>query len=173
MSGSYTIPLSGLKTGYQIFDFQIGNEFFELFEESEINEGSLAVSVTTDKLSSHIDIGIRIEGSVMICCDRCLEMFGYHIDCENRLLISHGPVRDYSDPDIIYVTDEEHNLDISQYLYEFIHLALPIRRLHPDDETGKSTCDPAMMERLNEHIVNSNNTRDSRWDELEKLMIDN
>lgn len=173
MSGSYTIPLSGLKTGYQTFDFEIGNDFFMLFEESEIREGSLSVTVTADKIASTIGLDIRIKGMVSVCCDRCLGMFGYSIDCGNRLLIRHGTMKDDSDPEIVIVTDEEHELNLSQYLYEFIHLALPIRRLHPDDESGKSTCDPEMMKKLNEHLLNEKNSGDPRWDELKKLIIDN
>ena len=32
---------------------------------------------------------------------------------------------------------DEHELDIKQYLYEFIHLALPIQRVHPEDKDGQ------------------------------------
>ncbi len=41
MSGFYTIPISGLREGKQTYDFGIGREFFEQFEESEIKEGKL------------------------------------------------------------------------------------------------------------------------------------
>ena len=62
MSGSYTIPLSGLKEGRHIFDFEIDKEFFEQFEESEVKEGSLIANIEMDKRSSHIDLVIRISG---------------------------------------------------------------------------------------------------------------
>jgi len=90
MSGLYNIPLSGLKEGRHTFDFEIGKEFFEDFEESEIKEGSLKAYVGMEKRSSHLDLQIRIAGSVMICCDRCLEMFSKPLDCENRLLVKLG-----------------------------------------------------------------------------------
>ena len=51
MSGLYNIPLSGLKEGRHTFDFEIGKEFFEEFEESEIKEGSLKAYVEMDKRS--------------------------------------------------------------------------------------------------------------------------
>ncbi len=40
MSGLFTIPVSGFKEGHHTFDFEIDKEFFELFEESEIEGGS-------------------------------------------------------------------------------------------------------------------------------------
>ena|SRR5450759_2049282 len=173
MSGSYTIPLSGLKEGRHTIDFEIGKEFFEQFEESEVKEGSLIANVEIDKTSTHSDIVIRISGSVRICCDRCLEMFFQPVDCENRLLVTFGKSLEDIDPDVLSVPVDEHELDMQQHMYEFIHLALPIKRVHPDDNKGNSTCDPAMLKKLEELIVEEKIENDPRWDELKKLMNDN
>ncbi|MBK7711299.1 MAG: DUF177 domain-containing protein [Bacteroidales bacterium] len=173
MSGSYTIGLSGLKEGRHTIDFEIGNKFFESFEESEIKEGSLFANIELEKRSTHIDLFIRISGRVKVCCDRCLEMFFLPIECENRLLIKFGKKIEDSDPDIISFTTDEHELDLTQHFYEYIHLALPIKRVHPDDENGNSTCDPLMLDKLKELIVEEDNDNDPRWDELRKLMNDN
>lgn len=172
MSGTYAIPLSGLKEGRHNIDFEIGNEFFELFEESEIKEGSLTANIGIDKLSSHLDIAIRISGKVSICCDRCLEMFLHPIDCKNRLLVKFGKSMDETDPDILSVSPDENELDLQQHIYEFIHLALPIRRIHPVIN-GKSTCDPVMLKKLEEHIIEEDKKNDPRWDDLKKLLNDN
>jgi uncharacterized metal-binding protein YceD (DUF177 family) len=170
MSGSFTIPISGLKEGSHSFDFEIGNEFFDLFEESEIRKGELKASVEADRRASHIDIMIRIDGTVMISCDRCLGIFSLPLSCENRLLVKFGKLHVESDPDIISMAAEEDELDLSQYFYEYILLSLPIQRLHPSDESGNSTCDPEMIKRLNEHIINDDIGTDPRWDELKKIM---
>ena len=173
MSGLYTIPLSGLKEGRIIFDFEIGNEFFEQFEESEVKEGSLSANVVIDKRSSHLDILIVINGSVRICCDRCLEKFFRPVNCENRFLVKFGKRMEDSDPDIISVPDDNYELDLKQHFYDFIHLDLPIRRVHPEDMNGKSTCDPVMLKKLEEFIVEEEVENDPRWDELKKLMNHN
>jgi uncharacterized protein len=173
MSRSYTISLSGLKEGRHNIDFEIGNEFFELFEESEIREGTLIVNIEMDKLSSHYDLAVRISGNVRIGCDRCLEMFIHSVDCKNRLLVKSGRNIDDTDPDILSLASDENELDLKQHIYEFIHLALPIRRIHPDDEKGESTCDPVMLEKLKEHLIEEDKENDPRWDELRKLMDDN
>jgi len=173
MSGSYTIGLSGLKEGRHTIDFEIDNKFFESFEESEIKEGSLFANIELEKRSTHIDLLIRISGKVNVCCDRCLEMFFYPVESESRLLIKFGKKIADADPDIISLTTDDHELDLQQHLYEYIHLALPIKRVHPDDQYGNSTCDPEMLKKLREHIVEEENENDPRWDELKKLMNDN
>jgi len=173
MSGTYAIPLSGLKEGLHNIDFEIGKEFFEKFEESEVKEGSLIANVEIEKRSSHADLFIRISGDVILCCDRCLEMFSQPVDCENRLLVKFGKSLDDIDPDILSVPADEHELDLTQHFYEYIHLALPIRRVHPEDSDGNSTCDPEMIRKLEEYIIEKKKNTDPRWDELKKLMNDN
>jgi uncharacterized metal-binding protein YceD (DUF177 family) len=76
------------------------------------------------------------------------------------------------DADVIYISTDEHELDLRQHLYEFIHLALPIRRVHPADKDGKIGCNPEMIKKLNELLIDEDkqNNTDPRWDELKKLM---
>ncbi|MBE0666560.1 MAG: DUF177 domain-containing protein, partial [Bacteroidales bacterium] len=63
MSGLYSIPLAGLKEGRYTYEFSIGNDFFEPFEESEIRRGELIAEVVLDKRSSHLELLIKISGS--------------------------------------------------------------------------------------------------------------
>lgn len=174
MSCLYTIPLSGLKEGHHTFDFEIGNKFFDLFDESEINEGELVAVVEIEKMTSHMDLIIKISGRVKTSCDRCLELYGQPVECENRLLVRLGRVFDDSDPEIITVPSAEHELDLKHYIYEFIHLALPIQRIHPFDNEGESTCNPVMLQKLEEYLVKDEEAdSDPRWNELKKLIENN
>lgn len=173
MSGLYLIPIGGLKEGYRSFEFEIDNSFFGLFEESEIKEGKLTAVVETVKSPSLIEMLIRISGTVRIGCDRCLEMFDEVLNCENRLVVKFGNTADVADPEIIILPYGENELDMKQFFYEFIHLALPIQRIHPDDENGNSGCNPEMLSKLREHLVNEESLVDPGWDELKKLMNNN
>lgn len=173
MSGFYSIPIGGLKEGKQEYDFDLGAEFFEQFEEPEITGGSLKAHVESDKRSTHADLTIRIFGTVKVPCDRCLEMMEFPVSCENKLLVKFGKVHDDVDPDIITTAADENELDLAQYFYEYILLALPIQRIHPDDEHGNSTCDPRMLKKLKEHVLDEEDYSDPRWDELKKLMNNN
>jgi len=173
MSGLFTIPIGGMKEGHHSYNFDINKEFFDQFEESEIKEGSLKAVVEANKLTTHIDLSVRIEGSVNVSCDRCLELFRLPLSSENRLLVKFGRVSDDSDPDIITLPADENEFDLRQYFYEYILLALPIQRVHPVNENGKSACDPEMLKKLKEHIADEEITNDPRWDELKKLMNNN
>jgi uncharacterized metal-binding protein YceD (DUF177 family) len=41
--------------------------------------------------------------------------------------------------------------------------------MHPEDEEGKSNCDPEMLKTLSQHFAEDEES-DPRWDELKKLM---
>jgi uncharacterized metal-binding protein YceD (DUF177 family) len=116
---------------------------------------------------------ISVSGSVRISCDRCLEMFSQPVSSMNRLLVKFGKSIEDTDPDILSVAADEYELDLMQQIYEFIMLALPIKRVHPPDKNGKSTCDPVMLVKLEELIIEEEKVNDPRWDELKKLMNDN
>jgi len=171
MSGLFTIPVGGLKVGRHCFDFEIGKGFFDQFEESEIKAAKLNAVVEAERTSSHIDITVRITGEVNIACDRCLGVFPYPVRCEDRLLVKFGRVNDESDPDIIIIPPDESVLDLKKYFYEYILLALPIQRMHPNDKDGNSTCDPEMLKKLQKYIVDEENNKDPRWNELRNLII--
>jgi uncharacterized protein len=173
MSGAYAIPISGLKEGRHRIDFEIGKEFFEEYEESEVKEGSLIANIDIEKGFSHLDLIISISGNVNICCDRCLEVYLQPVKCEHRLLVKFGKSIINDDPDIISLPFDEHELDLKQHLYEFIYLAIPIKRVHGNDVNGNSTCNSEMLKKLDEHIIEAEKIIDPRWHELKKLMNDN
>ncbi|MBN2862864.1 MAG: DUF177 domain-containing protein, partial [Bacteroidales bacterium] len=156
--------------GQNCFDFELDKGFLEQYEETEIQDAKLKAYVEAEKTSSHIDITVRITGVIDIACTRCLGVFSYPIDCENRLLVKFGQTDDESDPDIIIIPKDKHELNLMQYFYEYIFLALPIKRVHPDDKNGESTCDKEMIKKLSEYIVNGEGLADPRWDKLRCLM---
>ncbi len=173
MTGLYVIPLFGLSEGRHVFDFKIGNRFFDDFEESEIKEGELDVETVIDRCRTYIDLTLTITGSVRVSCDRCLEMYSQPIDFKNHIIIRQGESLDDTDPDILTVPYDLKEFDLSHLLYEYIHLALPLRRIHPDDPEGKSGCNPEMLKELNKHLINKSESENTIWSELRKLLNNN
>jgi len=173
MPGLYSIPLAGLKEARYTYEFSLGDDFFEAFEGSELKRGELTADVVLQKCSAHYELDININGQVGVICDRCLEEFFMPLSVAGRLIVRQGRVWDDSDPDMVTISPEEHELDLSQFFYEYIHLALPIKRIHPDDSDGHTTCDPEMIRKLQEHTAHGEKEHDPRWDELERLSTNN
>jgi uncharacterized protein len=173
MSGFYSIPLAGLKETRYTYEFEIGDDFFQGFEATEIKRGRLKAVVVLQKCSTHVELDIMIDGQAEVTCDRCLEELYIPVSCRNRLIVRQGREWDDSDPDMITMPLDEHDIDLSQFFYEYIHLALPLKRIHPDDSEGHSTCNPEMIRKLGDHLISVKEHHDPRWDELEKLTRNN
>ncbi len=173
MPGLYSIPIAGLKEGRYTYKFEIGDDFFEAFEGSEIRRGELMAEVKLEKCSTHIQLDIAINGNAEVMCDRCLEKFYMPLSCANRLFVKQGKLWEEADPDMITMPLDEHEIDLSQFFYEYIHLAFPIKRIHPDDKKGRPICDPEMIRRLEDHLVTAEHISNPQWDELKKLTGNN
>ena len=169
----YTLPFSGLSEGKHQFDFAVDDRFFEEFENSEVEKGDLAVRIDLEKRSTYLKLVFTIKGNVKLICDRCLEDFDYPVESERELLVkfSEKPVED--EAELIYLHPSEFQVEVAQFIYEFVILSLPIRRVHPDGEDGNSLCDPVMLKKLEElryHGNNLNDPEDPRWNALKNII---
>jgi len=162
----YIIPFSGLKAGNYDYSFEIDGRFFEEFEYSEIREGKLHVDCLLEKQDRMMIFSFRIKGAVRVICDRCAGEFDWPVEGKQQLIVKFGQEHTEEAEDILVITEKEHELDLSQYLYEYIHLLVPIRKIHGTDENGNSLCDPDVIRYIKEE---EEHPADPRWDILKKL----
>jgi uncharacterized metal-binding protein YceD (DUF177 family) len=162
----FIIPFSGLKVGNHPFAFEIEDRFFEHFEYSEIKKGQLHVDCLLEKQSRMMILHFTITGSVRVICDRCAGEFDQPVDGRQKLIVKFGEDHHEESEDILVITEKEHELDISQFLYEFIHLLIPIRKVHGTDASGNSLCDPEVTRFIK---ADEDHPMDPGWEVLKKL----
>ncbi len=167
----YAIQFVGLEPGNHQFEFEVNDSFFEHFEFSQIQHGQIDVTVDLEKMERMMIFNIRIEGEALVTCDRCTEEFSCPLSDTQQLIVKLGAEYMEESEDVVIIPETDYQFDLSAYIYEFIHLALPVRLLHPDDENGNSTCDPDML-RLLETLKPTEDTFDPRWEALRKLNTD-
>ncbi len=166
----YNIAFKGLSQGKHIFDYIIDDKFFLEFGGGVVDEGDVNVRVTLEKQSSLMILWFDVEGTVHVQCDRCLEMYDQPIKGLEKIFVKFGEKEYTEGDDVIWVSVNDYQLNVAQLIYEFIGLAIPIKRVHPDDEDGKTTCDPAMIEKLDKYIVREEDHSNPAWNELKKLL---
>ncbi len=171
----YRIVYQGLKEGLHEFDFDVDNLFFEKLEYSEIKKGSLNAHVVLIKKSTFLELDFQINGNVELVCDRCLDEYLQEIDYNGKLFVKFSETEGDLAEDVICLSQSDYELDISHYIYESINLSIPLKRVHPDDKNGKSTCNPEMIKKLKNFKIDepTDDTIDPRWDDLRKLMANN
>lgn len=167
----YAIPFKGLNEGKHDFNFVVDNSFFEQFESSEVKRGLVNVQVELIMHSQFLELQFDINGKITINCDRCLEPFVTRITHQAMLYIRFGEKTLEQSDELLILADSENEVPLDQLIYEYIHLALPIQRIHPEiDEI--SGCNPEMMEKLNAHDADDteNASEDPRWEKLKGLI---
>jgi uncharacterized metal-binding protein YceD (DUF177 family) len=167
----FLIPFVGLNLGNHEFTYEVNELFFENFEYSEIKKGQLKVDLSFEKQETMLVLDFQIDGTVEVNCDRCTDAFNYQIKGEERLIFQFGESYSEDSDEIITLPENAYEINIAPFIYESIHLLLPIRCIHPDNQDGESGCNPKVIEKLNEHIKNKET--DPRWDALKKLKENN
>lgn len=167
----YVIRFSGLKDGPHTFRLDIGRPFFEHFDYGEITNGVIRVECEMEKQERMLVFNLGIKGKVRMPCDRCMEPFELPVEGSEQLIVKFGEEALEEDDKLIVIPETAYEIDLSHYLYEFIHLLLPSRRVHGEDEEGNTLCDPEMLKRLEDH--HNEPQIDPRWDALKKLKKDN
>jgi uncharacterized metal-binding protein YceD (DUF177 family) len=172
----YRIVYQGLSQGVHEFDIDIDNSFFENLEYSDIKKGNLKVNIVLHKKSSFLELDFQINGNVELLCDRCLDEYSQVIDYEGKLFVKFSESAGDLAENIICLLPSEHELDVSHYIYESISLSIPLKRVHPDDENGETTCNPEMLKNLDNYKIEEpteDENIDPRWNDLKNLMAKN
>ncbi|WP_452219999.1 YceD family protein [Lacinutrix salivirga] len=173
---AFTIPFVGLKEGKHYFDFDIDNTFFEHFEYEEFNDVELKVDLILEKKSTLLELHFNIEGTVNINCDLTNEPFNQPIKKEFDLVVKFGQEYNDENIDILIIPHGEYEINIQQYIYELVILAVPLKRVHPGVEDG--TLDSEILKRLEELSPKLKDKKedeeetDPRWNTLKKLLTD-
>lgn len=141
MMEGFVIPLNGLKPGKTCFSWHIGVEFFRNFGNDEIVDADLQVDVEVEKSGTYIGIDCNIDGVLTVPCDRCMEDVEMPVSTQARLSIKFGPEPVVADEvtvsderETVYLHEDEAEMDMSQTIYDFSYLALPMQRVHRDGE---------------------------------------
>ncbi len=174
--GSYAVRISGLGEGDHDFSFEIEKQFFVLFEHPDISNGNVHAEVTLEKKTGVFSLHFSLTGNVEVLCDRCLEKFSTDISTTQTIFVKVGESPGEIEDDVLIIARDDHEIEVGQYLYEFILLALPYQKVHPDDSDGHSTCNPEMLKQLDAHSTKETEREeniDPRWDALKGIIEKN
>ncbi len=170
----FDIPFSGLKQGKHNFAYTIDNTFFESFGYHEFNGAAIQVQVTLDKMSTMFEVHLFGKGVVNVNCDLTSEPYDQPTVASLDLVVKFGEEYNDENDEILILPHGEHQLNIAQYIYEMIVLAVPRKRVHPGvlDGTLKSEALEKLKELQPKEVQESKADIDPRWDALKKLLTD-
>ncbi len=171
----FTIPFVGLKIGEHTYNFEINNAFFEDFEYDEFNDANIHLEVLLNKKTTLLEFSLSFKGSVNVNCDTTNEPYNQEVNGLCHFVVNFGEEFNDENEDILILPHGSHEVNIQQYIYESIVLAMPTRRVHPGIEDG--TLKSEILEKLEElsprlETETEEESTDPRWDDLKKLLTD-
>jgi uncharacterized metal-binding protein YceD (DUF177 family) len=170
----YDIDIYGLKDKQYVYDFESGSEFFEELEQDLIENGRFKTHLTLDKSATMMILNFHIVGAVELVCDRSLEVFEEPIDIQERLILKFDDHDEQLADDIELIRHEAVRINIANYIFEFIALTLPMKKLHPRFRTEETNGDEEqegilIYQTPEETQPESSEDEDPRWAALRKL----
>ncbi|MGI6717995.1 MAG: YceD family protein [Bacteroidales bacterium] len=163
-----TADLYNLDCNHNI-SFDIDGEFFKSYGNIDFEDSRFNVAVTSQLVDSSIILDVKIIGEVNVDCDRCCMPLLVPMEIkENILILKEDDNTEVQDEDlVIFISEGTTVVDISDMVYDFIVLNLPMQNIHPDDENGNSTCDARQLQILEKYL--KKDIIDPRWEDLKKI----
>lgn len=163
----FVIPFVGLANGNHIYNYVIDDKFFESFGYGEISHAGVQTELTLNRSERMLILNFGMKGFVRVTCDRCLDEFDLPVEGEQELFVRFGHEYAEEDDNVIIIPERDSHFDIAPLIFDFIHLMIPYKVIHPDNEQGESTCDPEIIKKLNE--LSAHGKTESPWDKLKDL----
>ncbi len=175
----YSIDIYGLENKSYEYDYEVEPVFFQEMPQDLIEGGHFKVHLVLEKSSTMIQLRFSIAGKAELICDRSLEPFEEPLETQGLMILKFGDQDEELTEEIAIINRNRTRINVAGYIFEFIALALPMKKIHPDlrakeddsefetlvyssevdDETpGTDESAPAAEEKI-----------DPRWEALKKL----
>lgn len=172
-----TIQFSGLKSGSYDYSYALDGTFFSEFENDEILDGSVNFEVKLEKKERVMMFHFAFRGAIETKCDRCLGDLVVPVEGNELLCVKLEDEvgdSDNNNEDVAILSSSEHSIDLAQWMYEYVVVAMPFQKLHAEGE-----CDPEVVKYIREEDEEGDDERkedaegegtvDPRWEALLKL----
>jgi len=173
------------------YEFVLDNLYFSHIDGPEVQKGKVTVILTVKKTSHAFELNFQTDGIVWVPCDRCLDDMEQTVSSTDKLMVKFGHEYAEEGDNLIVIPEEEGEINVAWFMYEFIALSVPMKHVHAP---GK--CNKAMTSKLSKHLRTNGNDDseepdtfvgdddiiveeeveeqvDPRWNELKKILDNN
>ena len=169
----FDIQFVGLKEGIHLFEYEINNTFFNVFNFDEFESSSIKISLNFIKKSTLLELTFTANGFVEVPCDVSNELYKQDVQAVLPLVVNFGPEFNDENEEILILPHEAYEFNVAQFIYEMIVLSVPNKRVHPGVLDG--TMDSEALNKLRELEIKEVKTveeTDPRWDKLKNLITE-
>jgi uncharacterized metal-binding protein YceD (DUF177 family) len=162
----FKVRLSGLSAGEHRFRFKLGQAFFTSFESELLEKGEVDVDLIMLKKETHYELTFEMNGWLASSCDRCLVDYHHPVSATNKLFAKLGEEYQELSDEMVIIPRSEHELDAGQWVFEFILMAVPMKKVGCEVLNDDSICDKVVIDRTEEENTEQENPI---WEALKGL----
>ena len=161
---TFKLPLKSLGVGTHEFEYHLDKQFFANMESSDVHDADLQVKLAVKYNGDFYDLDFKIDGEVVLKCDRCLDDLIMPVDTTYSIAVKYG--EDYNDDsdDLLIIPQSDADINVAYMIHDTVALTIPIKHVHP---LGK--CNRQMSAMLKKHRAHRPDDEDA---ELEDSLID-
>lgn len=119
----FVVRLIELKPGVSHHQWQCDGSFFERFGNSEVLGADIRVEAELHYRGSTAEVQCELRGKLILACDRCSEELEVPVETS------------FEETYVLQGTE----LDLSQDVYDFVCISLPLKRVHEEGQCNQET----------------------------------
>ncbi|MBC7721154.1 MAG: DUF177 domain-containing protein [Pedobacter sp.] len=170
----FEIAFVGLRPGVHEFEYKIEDKFFVPFGEQDFTNLNANIKLTLDKQNGFLKLKFDVDGAANVDCDRCGNPLNKQLWDEFNVIVKMVDDPELAnsqeeDSDIYYISKTESHLHITDWIYEFINLSIPMQKMCAEETMGGPQCNNevlAMLKKMEDEVTKEINPI---WKGLDKL----
>jgi uncharacterized metal-binding protein YceD (DUF177 family) len=172
---AFDVAFVGLKPGVHEFIYELDEKFFAEKGNTDLTNPKANVKMLLEKHTGFMMLTFIVGGKTDVICDRCGNPLTLELWDEFKMVVKmvDNPEEmneQEEDPDVYYISRNESHLSVSDWLYEFVLLSIPMQKMCPPDEMGGAKCNKDVLEKLKQMEVRTNEQHSSSiWKDLDQF----
>lgn len=171
---AFQIPILGLEQGLHHYDFECGDEFFNSFEKTLVENGNFDVHLVLDKKMDNIEMDFTFRGFINTSCDRCTAPIRLPVSGNANLLLKYAE-KEAEEDEIVFIVRDRDSYNVADFVHESIELALPFSNTYDCEKEVPKPCDQKVLDLLKEQSKKTKIKKEENpiWDTLKDLNLEN
>lgn len=171
----FEIAFMGLKPGIHEYSFEITDRFFERFQQQDFRNCKASIKLLLDKHNGFMMLKFEMGGKVEVTCDRCNNNLPLELWDEFSMTIKMVEEPELmndqeDDPDVYYISRNESQIDVANWIYEFINLSIPMQKACGFEKMDGPNCNRSALDVLKKMEPEEKEKKDNPiWKGLEKF----
>ncbi len=172
---AFDIAFVGLKPGIHEYHYSVDDKFFIERGVTDLTNIQATIKLSLDKNSSFMLLKFEVGGTGEVVCDRCgnplIQELWDEFNMVVKLVENPDEMNDQEeDPDVFYISRTESHLNVSDWIYEFVLLSVPMQRMCKIEDIGGPQCNKEVLEKLrNMEAKDTDHNANDIWKGLEKF----